>query len=59
MSFKTILVPVSSPEASASTLTTALQVARRWNSHLEIMHVRADPRGLVPYTGEGNGRLHD
>jgi nucleotide-binding universal stress UspA family protein len=53
MSFKTILVPVSSPEASASTLTTALQVARRWNSHLEIMHVRADPRGLVPYTGEG------
>ena len=53
MSFKTILVPVSSPEASASTLTTALQVARRWHSHLEIMHVRADPRGLVPYTGEG------
>lgn len=53
MSFKTILVPVSSPEASASTLATALHVARRWNSHLEILHVRADPRGLVPYTGEG------
>lgn len=53
MSFKTILVPVSSPDASRSTLDTALDVARRWNSHLEVMHVRADPRGLVPYTGEG------
>ena len=53
MSFKTILVPISCPEASTSMLATALQVARRWGAHLEIMHVRADPRGLVPYTGEG------
>lgn len=53
MSIKTILVPVSSADASRSTLETALDVARRWNSHLEVMHVRADPRGLVPYTGEG------
>jgi nucleotide-binding universal stress UspA family protein len=53
MSFKTILVPVSSPEASRSTLDTALLVAKRWQSHLEVLHVRADPRGLVPYTGEG------
>ena len=53
MSFKTILVPVSSPDASRSTLDTALDVAKRWGSHLEVMHVRADPRGLVPYTGEG------
>ena len=53
MSFKTILVPASSAEASKSALDTALLVARRWNSHLEVLHVRADPRGLVPYTGEG------
>jgi nucleotide-binding universal stress UspA family protein len=53
MSFKTILVPVSSPEASQSTLDTALLVAKHWKSHLEVMHVRPDPRGLVPYTGEG------
>ena len=53
MSFKTILVPVSSPEASKSTLETALLVAKRWGSHIEVLHVRADPRGLVPYTGEG------
>ena len=48
MSFKTILVPASSAEASKSALDTALLVARRWNSHLEVLHVRADPRGLVP-----------
>ena len=53
MSFKTILVPASSAEASKTALDTALLVARRWNSHLEVLHVRADPRGLVPYTGEG------
>lgn len=53
MSFKTILVPVSSPDVSRSALDTALDVAKRWGSHLEVMHVRADPRGLVPYTGEG------
>jgi nucleotide-binding universal stress UspA family protein len=53
MSFKTILVPISSADTSRSTLDTALDVAKRWGSHLEVMHVRADPRGLVPYTGEG------
>lgn len=53
MSFKTILVPVSAPDASRSALQTALLMARHSNAHIEVMHVRADPRGLVPYTGEG------
>ncbi len=53
MSFKTILVPISSPEASESSLDCALLVAQRSGGHIEAMHVRADPRGLVPYTGEG------
>ena len=53
MTFKTILVPVSSEEASRSALESTLVVARRWNSHVEVMHVRADPHGLLPYTGEG------
>ena len=52
MSFKTILVPVGSPEASKSTLNAALLIAKRWNSHLEILHVRADPRGRVLVEGE-------
>lgn len=50
---KTILVPVSAAEASRATLETALQVARRFRAHVEALHVRPDPRGLVPYTGEG------
>lgn len=50
---KTILVPVSAPDASLPTLETAHQVARRFNAHIEALHVRPDPRGLVPYTGEG------
>ena len=53
MSFRTILVVVNSPEVSKSTLETALLVAERWRAHLDVLHVRADPRGLVPYTGEG------
>lgn len=53
MSFKTILVPVSAPDASKPALQTALLLARRSNAHIEALHVRADPRGLVPYTGEG------
>ena len=28
-------------------------MARRSDAHIEALHVRADPRGLVPYTGEG------
>jgi len=50
---KTILVPISAPDAAQSALETARQVARRFNAHIEALHVRPDPRGLVPYTGEG------
>lgn len=50
---KTILVPISAPDANQATLETAFQVARRFNAHIEALHVRPDPRGLVPYTGEG------
>lgn len=53
MSIKTILVPVSAAESGGATLETAYQVARRFDAHIEALHVRADPKGLVPYTGEG------
>ena len=53
MTIKTILALVSDAEASQSTLETALQLARRCDAHIEALHVRADPLGLVPYTGEG------
>ena len=53
MSFKTILVPLSAPDASRSALQTAFLVAQRSRAHIEAIHVRPDPRGLIPYTGEG------
>lgn len=53
MTIRTILVCVSSAESGESALATAHHVARRFDAHIEALHVRADPRGLVPYTGEG------
>ncbi len=53
MTIKTILAPVSAAEASRPTLETAFQIARKFDAHIDALHVRADPRGLVPYTGEG------
>jgi nucleotide-binding universal stress UspA family protein len=53
MPIKTVLACVSSAEASATTLELAWRVASMWGAHVEALHVRADPRALVPYTGEG------
>ncbi len=53
MTIKTILACVSSEESGKSVLDAAGQLARQHGAHIEILHVRADPRGLVPYTGEG------
>ena len=53
MTIKTILACVSSAESGRSALETAKHIARRFDAHIEALHVRADPRGLVPYTGEG------
>jgi len=53
MALKTILACVSGGDASERILETARRVAVAFGSHIEALHVRADPRGLVPYTGEG------
>ena len=53
MAFKTIMVSLSSLEACRATLRMALTIARRWNSHIEVLHVKSDPRSLIPYTGDG------
>lgn len=50
---RTILVPVCAAEVSRPALETALSIARQFDAHIEALHVRSDPRGLVPYTGEG------
>lgn len=50
---KSILVPLDGSEQSLSTLTTALAAARRSDAHLDVLHVRIDPRNAIPYLGEG------
>ena len=53
MAIKTILACVSSGDSGRNVLEAAWRVASQFDSHIEVLHVRADPRGLVPYTGEG------
>lgn len=53
MAIRTILVCVSSAESGRTALEAASRIAARFGAHVEALHVRADPRGLVPYTGEG------
>jgi nucleotide-binding universal stress UspA family protein len=50
---QTILACVSSGDSGQTVLETVGRIAKRFDSHIEVLHVRADPRGLVPYTGEG------
>lgn len=53
MPLKTILVPLDGTAASARCLQAAVQVARAHSSHVEVFHVRADPKDAVPLLGEG------
>lgn len=53
MSLRTILVPISAADAGRPALETACLLAHKFGAHVEALHVRTDPRGLVPYTGEG------
>ena len=53
MTIKTILVCVSSADSGGAALEAARRLATPFEAHIEALHVRADPRGLVPYTGEG------
>jgi nucleotide-binding universal stress UspA family protein len=58
MSICRILVPMSAAEVSLPALETAVALATRFGSHVEALHVRADPKSLVPYAGEGmNGSM--
>ena len=53
MRYRTVLAPIGAPEVGLSILQTSLHLARAFDAHIDVLHVRPDPRGLVPYTGEG------
>ena len=52
MTIKTLLVPISGA-TSTSPLETAILAARKFGAHLELLHVKPDPRNMIPYVGEG------
>ena len=53
MTIKTILVAAASAEASKGAVPTAFGVAALFDAHVEVLHIRADPRSTVPYLSEG------
>lgn len=53
MDYRKLMVVVGSPGASGPAVDAALTVARKFDSHVEALHVRADPRQAIPYMGEG------
>ena len=50
---KVILTPVFGVPSDDSALASSLAVARKFAAHIDVMHVRADPRTMIPYIGEG------
>ncbi len=53
MPVKTILVPVDGTDASARCLEAAIHIAKMHTAHVEVFHVRSDPKDAVPLLGEG------
>ncbi len=53
MSLKIILAAVTGQETDAATLAISAAVARRFDAHIEALHVKGDPRDAIPFLGEG------
>ncbi|MEK7244643.1 MAG: universal stress protein, partial [Pseudomonadota bacterium] len=53
MAIKSILAVVDGTEISRPALAAAFTVARDWVAHVDVLHVRGDPRDAVPILGEG------
>lgn len=55
MSVKTILVPLSGSDTACDTvaLSSALNIAKRQNAHVDVLYVRLDPRSAAAFVGEG------
>lgn len=61
MAIRTLLAAVSGGAARAGTIDLACQLARRFDAHVEGLHVRPDPRTVLAASGEivspGSGAL--
>lgn len=53
MPIRSILVPTSGAEVGRPALEAAFTIARDIKAHVDVLHVRPDPRDAVPILGEG------
>lgn len=53
MTIKTILVPLDGSDVCRNALLTSIAMARDCGAHLDVVHVRANPKDAVPLLGEG------
>lgn len=52
MSIKSILVPLTGLEADRHALDAAARLARRWDAHVDALHIRADGNAALPFLGD-------
>ena len=50
---KTILILADQTTAFETALASGIEFAKRFGAHLDVLHVRADPVGVVPLAAEG------
>ena len=53
MTIRTILVSVDGSEASQQALRAGFTVGKTLGAHIDVIHVRTDPKDTVPLLGEG------
>jgi nucleotide-binding universal stress UspA family protein len=53
MAIRKLLLPLTGTAAGEAALATALMIARLWDAHVLVLHVRADSRDVAPLAGEG------
>ncbi|MGA0395359.1 MAG: universal stress protein, partial [Rhodospirillales bacterium] len=53
MPIRRILVTVDGSKASNEAMKSAFSLGKYLPAHVEVMHVRADPKEVVPLLGEG------
>jgi nucleotide-binding universal stress UspA family protein len=53
MSVRKFLLPVTSSASAEAALHAGLMLAKMWNAHLSVIHIRADSRDIAPLAGEG------
>ncbi|MGH6619553.1 MAG: hypothetical protein ACREF6_08410, partial [Alphaproteobacteria bacterium] len=52
MTYRTVLAVLQGAKADRYCLTAAHAVARIFDGHIDALHVRADPRAFLDYTGD-------